>query len=552
MNYKVLQVLQTPKIFGDDKMKIDDGNLKIPFIVGVTGHRDLTEESRKSAQEEVAEVFKNLNKLLPNTEIYLLSPLADGADRIVAEAALDHNIKLISPLPFQKEEYLNDFNDSSKDEFNALLKKAEKSYFIGYSENTSDNRDKQYEKLGKHIADSCNLLIALWDGKESTKIGGTSQVVKYKETGFQNELFDGLDGNAIQYIKVEREKKHQEETSIRENYKSEFKALGFNIDTKEEYDELLAELDSANEVIIQNNKLPLRGKSHIENLCEFYSDVATKYQDNFNSSSFFVIGSAWLAVLSLELLHNFHLMIFMFIYLLVILLAFGYYYFVFDKGEKQDKFLFFRGLSEALRVQMYWNRAGVNENVSKYYLKKQYSNVTWLKIALNNLVFREKHVLETTDKPDINEVIHEWIDGQINYFKAAIKKREKNYERLEKLEKYFYNLGLVSLIITFAIFLVYHFTHEYEFIFHVGLFVSGMSLVTAGFIGEKFLYLKGHKEALHNFRIMDKIFKKARNLLSNNQTDSKKILLELGKEALDENSLWVSLHYSRKLKPSME
>ena len=41
------------------------------------------------------------------------------------------------------------------------------------------NRSRQYAQAGVFLCAHCHVLIALWDGKPSDRLGGTSQVVKF-------------------------------------------------------------------------------------------------------------------------------------------------------------------------------------------------------------------------------------------------------------------------------------------------------------------------------------------------------------------------------------
>jgi len=55
----------------------------------------------------------------------LLTPLADGADRLGAYAAMECGIPFIAPLPMPVDEYRKDFTTlESLDEFNELVLKA--------------------------------------------------------------------------------------------------------------------------------------------------------------------------------------------------------------------------------------------------------------------------------------------------------------------------------------------------------------------------------------------------------------------------------------------
>src|SRR5262249_21776793 len=139
----------------------------------------------------VRQVFSDVRAQHPHTPLVLLSPLAEGADRLVARIALEHEAILIVPMPLPQDLYEQDFSTpESLTEFRALLAKAEHFAMPLASGSTrrgveerGEDRDLQYALVGAYVARHCQLLIALWDGEASTKPGGTAQVVKYRLSG---------------------------------------------------------------------------------------------------------------------------------------------------------------------------------------------------------------------------------------------------------------------------------------------------------------------------------------------------------------------------------
>jgi len=73
-------------------------------------------------------VFEQFQKQHPSTPLMLMSALAEGADRLAAEVALDAGIGLIVPLPMQQELYEQDFDEESRRQFRQVLERAEFSY----------------------------------------------------------------------------------------------------------------------------------------------------------------------------------------------------------------------------------------------------------------------------------------------------------------------------------------------------------------------------------------------------------------------------------------
>ncbi len=112
----------------------DAKKLNIPAIVrvGVTGHRTLASE--QLIRESVKSVLGKLDKMLRNTPhtFIAVSPLAEGADRLVAKEILAWQVfgdvdkpSLEAVLPLPEADYLQDFEtQESRDEFRELLAKA--------------------------------------------------------------------------------------------------------------------------------------------------------------------------------------------------------------------------------------------------------------------------------------------------------------------------------------------------------------------------------------------------------------------------------------------
>jgi hypothetical protein len=149
----------------------------------VTGHRRLPDE--EALAEQVRRALQRTRELLPSSPytpvlFTIISPLAEGADRLVAREVLkSEGADLEVPLPLPREEYLRDFqSDESKREFDALLSRAREVTELGPSE----SREKAYESVGHHVVDRCDVLIALWDGEPSRGQGGTAEIVEYART----------------------------------------------------------------------------------------------------------------------------------------------------------------------------------------------------------------------------------------------------------------------------------------------------------------------------------------------------------------------------------
>jgi hypothetical protein len=105
----------------------------------------------------------------------VVSPIAEGADRIVAEEGLALGFELISPLPFPRQEYEKDFTTpGSRAAFRMLLSRA---LSVIELEGVRSQENLAYQSVGRWVLSNTDLLIAIWNGKAPAGMGGTGQIV---------------------------------------------------------------------------------------------------------------------------------------------------------------------------------------------------------------------------------------------------------------------------------------------------------------------------------------------------------------------------------------
>jgi hypothetical protein len=108
----------------------------------------------------------------------IVSPLAEGADRLVARVAVDAGLELHCVLPFPRDVYARDFSTTpSRADYAALLDYAAAVVELDGSTATPAERDAGYTAVGDYTVARADLLIAVWDGGASRGEGGTGEVV---------------------------------------------------------------------------------------------------------------------------------------------------------------------------------------------------------------------------------------------------------------------------------------------------------------------------------------------------------------------------------------
>ena len=167
------------------------------FVIGVTGHRlnkvDINNEALKQSIQQVLQRLVDGN---PTARHTILSPLAEGSDRLVARIAMEQfGMELVVPLPLPYELYMEDFGTESLEEFKELIGKATRYYELPMrfgtledlgqrsSNETNELRNQQYALAGSYICERADELIAIYDGEPAAGTGGTADVVQWRKLG---------------------------------------------------------------------------------------------------------------------------------------------------------------------------------------------------------------------------------------------------------------------------------------------------------------------------------------------------------------------------------
>lgn len=150
-----------------------DGEWVDELRIGVTGHRVLAEKEK--LERAVAGVFDRIERVFGDRPRTVVSPLADGADMMVAEEGIDRpDTELIVPLPMPEEAYVEDFGDpDTHQRFVELKARAAGAFAMP----ATINREDAYQQVGQLVVDTSDVLIAIWDGRPARGRGGTTEMV---------------------------------------------------------------------------------------------------------------------------------------------------------------------------------------------------------------------------------------------------------------------------------------------------------------------------------------------------------------------------------------
>jgi hypothetical protein len=204
--------------------------------------------------------------------------------------------------------------------------------------------------------------------------------------------------------------------------------------------------------------------------------------------------------------------------------------------------LYNRTLAEALRIQFYWNIAGINKNVSNYILRIYRKEFTWVKHILSAV-----YGITYNNKPISSEIKNDltgnWVKNQADFFESSIRKMTKQIGFYHKISNISFVLASVLLVSIFFLDKYYE-TNNYmnPLLVIIEILFSIFALIKA------YIQMKGYEQLMNQYELMQVIYQRAEakiNEIDNlpEETDYKHSYLEelffvIGKEALIENGNW--------------
>lgn len=577
---------------GTEIIDVEPGNsaFALPLVVAVTGHRDLVPEEIPSIRRLVRELFVELKERHGDRALRVMSPLAEGADRLVAEEALALGIDLIVPLPMPRRLYARDFTaPSSAAEFDALANRAAELYELPLAEgvalsdlsDSSGARARQYAQLGVFLCAHCHVLLAIWDGKPSADLGGTGQIVRFHHDDImpgyttptvasqqmlvddESDLVyhivcsrarpDGAPGAglaALDWWWFTKDKDHPRSKELPEQHKLIFqRSSEFSRDSVRHADRIAKEKypllpDAA------KSSLPA-GLENIDRLfcvadwLAIYFQKRTLVGFRITHVLAFLMGLMFLLYSDLNSLQYF-----MFAFLLFFVCAAAVQYVAARQGWHR-KYLDYRALAEGLRVQFYWAAAGVNsDNVSKFahdnFLQTQDPELGWIRNVMRVAGMR-CDAEPAVRSGGLQFALREWIgagdSGQLGYFRKKALERIRKNRTTERLAK----LSLLASVIVITSMVVAGSVMPDEL--RDGLMVAMGAVLLLFGIRQAYAHSTAEKELIKQYEFMLRIFHNARRRLDNavDAAEQRQILRALGGSALDEHAEWILMHRDRSL-----
>ncbi len=563
-----------------------------PLVVGVTGHRDLVPAEVPGIRGRVREFLMHLHDQYPDRDLVVLTPLAEGADRLAAEEALALGLPVTVALPMPRALYAEDFTTpESRSQFDRLCAAATDLFELpltagntaGFVDGHGPNRARQYAQLGVFLSAHCHVLLAMWDGRESTEIGGTAQVVRFH----QDDVMPGFAPRSA----ASRLTLADDESDLVYHIVCSRDRLGHTPAPG------LESLDCAwytrDDAAPRTRELPEKYRQIFDRTAEFNADVqrhveaiagggypllprepAPGLPPGLRDIDELYTASDWLAghfqkrtLWTLRAVHGLILLIgvvyitytdlsadrpllFALVALMVAAVLIG---FVASRGAWHRKYLDYRALAEGLRVQFYWAAAGVTSgNVTKFahdnFLQMQDPDLGWIRNVMR-VAGTECDVTPNPDPAGVEFAIREWIgdaeDGQLGYFRRKTAERIAHRRATEVLS----SIGLVVSLVALVV-LLFVGAGAPEWVRAPLVYGVGCLLLAIG-IRQSYAKATAESEIIKQYEFMLRTFGNARRRIDEAEGpgERRRVLKILGEAALDEHAEWILMHRQRSIDP---
>lgn len=555
----------------------------VPLVIGVTGHRDLVLKGIPRIRESLTALFTCLRKQYPHTPLRLLSPLAEGADRLVAEVALQHGAELVVPLPMPDAEYRKDFPDTLA-EFEALKARAAVVYTLPppraaqnpNADFSGAHRDECYEQVGLYVVRHAQLIVALWDGVASAERGGTAHIVGHALTEPASQVAgDPGDTKAVWHLRIPRvngssgnsaDASSQYYTACwrfrgERHPQRPFTAAGGNwpagelrnLRSVEVFNSQAASLSSQRIQQSVNNVLPpgMDGQAIDPTGRILHAFIAADLISGKYQKTAYKLWK-WIFMLAGVMILGFQSYVHVWTHSLLLLLypaafiAMTAAYSILNRRRLDERFIDARILAEALRVAIYWRLTGIGESVTNQYLGRHAAALGWILDAIRGLLTLPSPDAGFAQQQGFQIADQFWVDQQLRYYRRQSLRQGKRVNLYRRFAGVLYVLTLVFSICVAIYGAVVTKPSVLRDIL-ILLMASGPPVAVLWIAyAEKQGWERHVREYTRNAalfahaheQILD--FTRAKSAASLSHIHA--VLLELGREAIWENAEWALLH----------
>ena len=545
---------------------------KIPLIFGAAGHRDIPIVGRGEMETCVKGELIRYQQKFPHTPLILLSQLSPGADRLLAAWATGPESTVRLTIVEVEGRYV------ATEDPDVLLEDLRKCAKALVRLGSPDGASLRHG--GAFIARQSQVLLALWDGRDTPE-SHTAQVIRWQREGALVDnaepwgLLDKVECGPVCHVTTGRASlsesilkvslkwlyptdKHKGQTPEQaagewEKFLGQIDAFNADLDRLSAKPSFQAKIDKNAEYLFPAEKAASLSKPlQATRLQHAAADtLAQHFQTKVKSTHWLLLGLIFFAGLCFAtyahlLMESLWLLA---LYFLAVLGGLGITRRVAQR-QYHRKWLDYRALAEAMRVEFFWKLAGLPLTAGDHYLRNLRSEVDWIRAAIRAWEISSGYYSSPISISEISQdhlpwCRDHWVKDQEDYFLKKAKKNHESHKMAEDLTKWAFGLGLCFSVALLAYQLV---THHPSHPLIVAMVLS--SLVAA--LLHHAETTAGYSMLARSYEWMHGLYSLARKqldaLMADPKTDSSQtqsLLKELGREALAENGHWLLYHRER-------
>lgn len=557
-----------------------------PLTIGIAGHRDIATGVSEEITRGVTDVLRRSRQVYRDVPLVVLTALAQGCDQLAAHAA--HNVEgvsVVAVLPMPVQEYRRDFTGSEdRARFDEMLRTADARVIV--SDYWPDReqlvprlgepeiRDLAYQRGARFISLHSQVLLAVWDGQEPELIGGTADTVYHRVQGLEGisaahhvDFPVGRPPETTLHIPVRRAGRDTPALLMSGEVGSNGVWSLTGGTTCERWvpgedDPLIHACEELNREVAASGQHSAR---EVDRLMVAADTLAARLQRTFRRTAASILALSLMGLVLISLVFNVTAL-----WLLVMsalsVSAVSFLWWRLAHSRSKQRFQQFRVLAEGARIQQVWTNVGSARSIADVYLTHQ-PEVRWIRTLLRTAwLLDESQTADAKSDPTVNadqayRSAHDWLSGQTAYF-LGDRQREGALRRNQSKANMLKRIIVVGIVLAVAgvVPAVLDSISAIDLPAWVSVVGQGMWALGLGVAAASAAYseLLAFRDVSRRYVQSVEIFgyglvrlQRVRSRADSAQriSQTRRIVEDVGTEALQETSAWFATSYERKVRP---
>ena len=514
----------------------------VPLLVGILGPRAISDIEAACIKSAVGEVLPPLAQSYPHSDVIAVTSMAAGTDTVAAQTAHELGYPVVALLPLEADDYARDFGDHEASLSDRLA--VTRGWWV--NPGAESTRDARYQSCGRLLARLSTTMLVAWNGAPPKKPGGTADTLYFAlpEVAALPDLSGGPSA-----LTTER----GEVVAFAPDGSEPIGRIGPGI-TRRPWmpggDPVSQQIDEFN----RDAGPDLQTNGAIMAIQGAADRLASRLQTRYRRWTTFLLVLGVLAIVSVDIQAELTRAWFLGVQGLALITVLGIWWGMNRWGGKR-RFEEYRALAEGARVQEAWQKAGVDECVADHYLQPLGPEGYWIRRALRTGWF-----LDLVNPPpamhDPNPAsAREWIQGQLRYFEGtrdkpgAIRRNARKAVQMTGLAWGFVAVALVGLVP--GIVDVASGAAVDPAAIAMGKLAWGLGGASAA-ATVAYSQLMGYSRAAKRGRLSLEMYRQALidfDSVGSSLQAQRRIVLEVGEEALRETGDWLVMNTSQSVRP---